>query len=510
MFVICQRACAASQTNSFSLYSISNVPPRFHLWHQPLWGLACKTAGLDDYVDSPYAAVQNLCAVAGDECPPANAKSGKGVVKNLKLLNTELFDDMGNQKHLVPQQRFNRLRQLFGPLEKVACKSAHGYKKASAGVIALTNELANLNVKYPIYVRPNAVDNSRRRSNHHLVVNKSVLHHVSYDKSASKTNGKKRNCRTCRDIHHQNQNVFVGHRSGSTKCPTRDWKVPDKAVKCEPVKDGEETKLATLETDDGLKLLSSVKKRKSPPERGFDKSLPSGAPLKKVMKAFSQSKAQSDRHASVHDAMTILNTRGGLIDVPSDGNCGYHVCKSILVEWGILDLSLSIGDFREKILDYGLANEETFVGVEKMGEDSSYKNLNGDIAFSGGQRKNHNPLHVRKQFYINTVLLGIFSDCVDYRCDVGMEHWMTAAHVLPLIVHMFKLPELVMFSSVSSGEPGLFKFLTDSYTYNADVDCVYFQRQDGLVHNTSANTELNLVFFDDIKHFQVFHRVNVD
>ena len=67
---------------------------------------------------------------------------------------------MGNQQYLLPQQRFNRLRQLFGPLEKVACKSAHDYKKAAAGVIALTNQLANLNVKYPIYVRPNAVDNS--------------------------------------------------------------------------------------------------------------------------------------------------------------------------------------------------------------------------------------------------------------------------------------------------------------------------------------------------------------
>ena len=72
------------------------------------------------------------------------------------------------------------------PLEKVACKSAHGYKKAATGVIALTNELANLKVKYTVYVRPNYVENYRRRSNHHLVVNKSVLHHVSYDKYASK------------------------------------------------------------------------------------------------------------------------------------------------------------------------------------------------------------------------------------------------------------------------------------------------------------------------------------
>ena len=87
---------------------------------------------------------------------------------------------------------------------------------------------------------------------------------------------------------------------------------------------------------------------------------------------------------------------------------------------------------------------------------------------------------------------------------------MTAPNVLPLIVYMFKLPDLVMVSSFSSGEPGLFKFLTDIYTYDQDVDCVYFQRHDGLVHNTSANPELNLVFFDDIKHFQVFHRVNVD
>ena len=69
-----------------------------------------------------------------------------------------------------------------------------------------------------------------------------------------------------------------------------------------------------------------------------------------------------------------------------------------MVEWGIIDLSLSIGDFRENILDYGLVNEEKFVGVEDMGEDSSYKNLNGDIAFSGGKRKNHNPLHVRNFF----------------------------------------------------------------------------------------------------------------
>ena len=94
----------------------------------------------------------------------------------------------------------------------------------------------------------------------------------------------------------------MGHRSGSTKCPTRDWKVPDKTVKCAHVKHGEETKLATVKTDDAMKLLSSGKKRKSPPERGFDNTLPSGAPLKKVMKALSQTNAKNDRHASVLDA----------------------------------------------------------------------------------------------------------------------------------------------------------------------------------------------------------------
>ena len=87
---------------------------------------------------------------------------------------------------------------------------------------------------------------------------------------------------------------------------------------------------------------------------------------------------------------------------------------------------------------------------------------------------------------------------------------MTASHVLPLIVHMFKLPELIMFSSVSSNEPGLFKYLTDIYTYDKDVDCVYIKWHEGLVQDTCANTDLNLIFFDSIKHFQVFHHINVE
>ena len=74
--------------------------------------------------------------------------------------------------------------------KKVACKTAHGYKIASAGVTALTNQLSNLNLKHPIYVWPSTVNNSRRRSNKHLVVNKSMLHYVSYDKSASITKGR--------------------------------------------------------------------------------------------------------------------------------------------------------------------------------------------------------------------------------------------------------------------------------------------------------------------------------
>ena len=86
-----------------------------------------------------------------------------------------------------------------------------------------------------------------------------------------------------------------------------------------------------------------------------------------------------------------------MIDVPADVNYGYHACKHILVQWGLIQHSLSIGDLQKMILYYALANEKNMVGLEEMGEDSSFKHLDGGIAFSGGQRKNHNPLHVRKK-----------------------------------------------------------------------------------------------------------------
>ena len=85
------------------------------------------------------------------------------------------------------------------------------------------------------------------------------------------------------------------------------------------------------------------------------------------MKVFSPKNAQNDLHASVFDAVTIFNTRGGLIDVHADGNCGYHACKNILVQWGLIQHSLSIGDLRNQILHYALANEKKMVGLEEMG-----------------------------------------------------------------------------------------------------------------------------------------------
>ena len=79
--------CADSQRNGFEIDSISNVHPYFRLWNQPLWALACQTAGLDNYVDSPHVQVSPHTADTEDRVPPPTTVSGKEEVEVLLSTN---------------------------------------------------------------------------------------------------------------------------------------------------------------------------------------------------------------------------------------------------------------------------------------------------------------------------------------------------------------------------------------------------------------------------------------
>ena len=85
-------------------------------------------------------------------------------------------------------------------MEKVACRSHIGFKKAAAAVIGMTTFLGNLKLGNPVSIRPSAVDKTRGRAMKNMLTNKSPLNHVSYSNSASISKGKSGvNCTVCRE-----------------------------------------------------------------------------------------------------------------------------------------------------------------------------------------------------------------------------------------------------------------------------------------------------------------------
>lgn len=174
--------------------------------------------------------------------------------------------------------------------------------------------------------------------------------------------------------------------------------------------------------------------------------------------------------------------------------------RAIGIDAGKIDANVSTTQLRELILDYGKSHEEDFIA-----EDSKFKGVNGQPGYPFATRKSRQreSIQIRRKIYQETILKGIFSPDVDYSVFVGYHHYMNARHVLPLVVRMWELPMLVLYSSIpAKGAPRKCKkFVTDIYTYKSEDQCVYFDRKDGVVEFTD---QLCMVFYDDMVHFEVW------
>ena len=121
------------------------------------------------------------------------------------------------------------------------------------------------------------------------------------------------------------------------------------------------------------------------------------------------------------------------------------------------------------------------------------------------------PEAIRKAYFTQYYLKGIYSKRRNYKLSVGAFNYMHAEKVLPIAVRAFKIPKLVLhgcancFGEVYNqlGEKKK-SFYTDVYTYDNAQDQVYYTRRDGIVEH--PDVEVCMLFFDDLVHFEVLRK----
>ncbi len=155
---------------------------------------------------------------------------------------------MGN---LTAAQRVTKVRQAFEPVQKLASKSARNTKMACAYLVELENRLRSQDLyKASVCVRSSAVDSTAGRyskgmlANHSSLNRKRKLSSGGKDAKSAPAAKKKRTtrCLTCMNVFKAPASVYIGHRTGSSKCPNKGRKILD-------VDDTEPTKVSKMTLD---------------------------------------------------------------------------------------------------------------------------------------------------------------------------------------------------------------------------------------------------------------------
>ena len=474
------------------------VHPSKLIWHHPLYQEALLVANLPDYSDSPYtSAATNIKQI--DPIASSATESSSDIINRL---NGEMLEKMGTMSTTTPPQRIMKIRQLSSKLEKVACLSASNFKAAAAGVISITNRLQDVKIgRANVVISTSAVQNTLGRSLSNMIENRSPLAWNSKQNvstSAVKSNGKAaRHCTHCRDVHDQPSQVSKGHRCGSTKCPTKDWPLPeDKKKKALKKRNGGENgasaaKKTKLDIDvDGLEFVGSTLPTLHTGSGDDDNDILTKAVV----------------HEDNHAAQLILDRKGTRHHMKGDGSCGYWSVRWIGVGLGVLPSTITITALRKNIKEYAILNETKFIGSTELGEDTVFKSVDGQIGYAYGQRKKHDPQGTRHKTFHQKILNGIYSDGMDYNSSVTPAHYMNASNVLPIIVHMLKIPSLLLYTSVQANNTipsakGKKVFFSDLYTYNVSNDTVYYKQELGLMDVPEGVNHV-MVFYDDMVHFE--------
>ena len=167
---------------------------------------------------------------------------------------TQIFDSLSNMSELKQSQRIVVVRNEFEPCLKLAAQSSRHCKLACAYLLELQNRLKLVDMKTPsLAIKMSAVDSSLSRNANYLGINlANRTGRMAQKRKANNTlvsKKKRRACRTCRDVFKEKPGIYLGHRSGSSKCPNATRKVSEMS---KPQQLLETNNLGTI--DEGLPL----------------------------------------------------------------------------------------------------------------------------------------------------------------------------------------------------------------------------------------------------------------
>ena len=197
---------------------------------------------------------------------------------------------------------------------------------------------------------------------------------------------------------------------------------------------------------------------------------------------------------------------GTLIDVPGDGSCGYHAMIVILLNMKKLAIKPKMTDFRKMVRDHLFQNMELFTGTSISSSVDDVVYPPWIDACSKRNRPERIAITTKR---LTRICDDIWEEGVNFNGKILMEkhrrRWMDVSNVLPVIVHMYKIPMLVYYS-IKNNSTGWY-FYEEA---NNGKSFVRYGDNNGIFplipyHTTTTTTNNNMcmVIFEDNYHFQV-------
>jgi len=170
-----------------------------------------------------------------------------------------------------------------------------------------------------------------------------------------------------------------------------------------------------------------------------------------------------------------------LINVPPDGNCGYHILQEFRSRYGNHEM-VPTADFRKSIRGYFDDNQESLLGENKYFRRGPSGPLATIINTNGKTREQ----------LVSDNLDKIFEEGIDFQPGCGNRHWLAAEWTFPIAVLKFGMNVVVYQDDYGNGAGN-----TERYTWKEGGD-VHFELDfgrvtldDPLVENTMYAAHVN-------------------
>ena len=145
--------------------------------------------------------------------------------------------------------------------------------------------------------------------------------------------------------------------------------------------------------------------------------------------------------------MNLLDEFGDIVFARrrNSGNCGYLVLQRGMLEAGIIDGETPMSTFRRDLYDHGSAHEEHFTGSTCIAV-----RRDGSAMYPPSCSLRGKAEVKRRELFHCDVLLSIWTDGIDFDDEVPQKFWMDAASVLPIAVHKYAIPRVVVYQLLSA------------------------------------------------------------